>query len=299
MLKATRRDPLGHPVAVKEYRILTPEEYARLSAALPTDTARLFVDTLVESGLRWGEATELRVRDVHVPTGIVTVCRSVVEVFPEFHPTGGRFAVKPYPKSRRSRRLRLIPELVTALCEHAVEHGLGPDDLLFGLDLFAPPPRQGLADAADLGETEPNAAGRSYRHGTLSAYTAGRCRCVHCRGAFAEYRARRRDNGLDDPRPVRVRESGGHLPAQWFRDRFWKPACVAAGIDPPLRIHDLRHSHASWLLAGGSTIEEVGERLGHVSVVTTQKYVHTLPNADDNALAALDRVRVRNRLRGV
>lgn len=146
-------------VAVKEYRILTPEEYDRLSAALPTNEARLFVETLVESGLRWGEATELRLRDVHLTSGIVTVCRSVVEVHPDFHPTGGRFAVKPYPKSRRSRRVRLRTELVDALRDHAEEHGLGPDGLLFGLDLFAPPPKQGLADASDLGETELNAAG--------------------------------------------------------------------------------------------------------------------------------------------
>ncbi len=132
-------------VAVKEHRILTPEEYERLAAALPTDEARLFVETLVESGLRWGEATELRRRDVHVPSRIVTVCRSVVEVFPAFHPTGGRFAVKPYPKSRRSRRVKVSPELVTALCAHADEHDLGPDDLLFGLDLFAPPAKRGLS----------------------------------------------------------------------------------------------------------------------------------------------------------
>lgn len=280
-------------VPVKEYRILTPEEYDRLSTALPTDEARLFVETLVESGLRWGEATELRRRDVHVPSGIVTVCRSVVEVHPDFHPTRGRFAVKPYPKNRRTRRVKLSPELVIALCAHADEHDLGPDDLLFGLDLFAPPPKPGLADAAELGDTEPNSAGRGYRHGTLSGYTAGRCRCVHCRGAFAEYRARRRGEGLDDPRPARVRESDGHLPSQWFRSRFWWPACLAAGIDPPVRLHDLRHSNASWLLAGGEHIEKVRDRLGHTSIVTTQKYLHSLPNADDTALAALARVRGR------
>jgi hypothetical protein len=38
-----------------------------------------------------------------------------------------------------------------------------------------------------LGRTEPNAAGRTYGHGTLGAYTAGRCRCEYCRNAFAHY----------------------------------------------------------------------------------------------------------------
>ncbi len=86
-------------VEVKEYRILSLEEFDRLYAALPPGTAQLLVETLIDSGLRWGEVTELRVRDIHQPSGIVTVSRSVVEVDPKFHPCGERFAVKPYPKA--------------------------------------------------------------------------------------------------------------------------------------------------------------------------------------------------------
>jgi site-specific recombinase XerD len=147
--------------------------------------------------------------------------------------------------------------------------------------------------------TEQNPAGRTYRHGTLSAYTAGKCRCVHCRHAFAEYRAKRRLGGLDTPRAPRVRDTDGHVSNQWFRDGIWKPACKAAGIDPPVRLHDLRHSHASWLLAGGASLQVVKERLGHVSIATTDKYLHTLPDADDTALAALDRVRSRGKPKAV
>jgi hypothetical protein len=43
-------------VPLKEYRILTPEEFDRLYAALPGGLARLLVDTAIESGLRWGRA---------------------------------------------------------------------------------------------------------------------------------------------------------------------------------------------------------------------------------------------------
>lgn len=39
------------------------------------------------------------------------------------------------------------------------------------------------------------------------------------------------------------------------------------------------------------------ERLGHRSIATTEKYLHTLPEADETALEALDRVRKRSRLR--
>jgi site-specific recombinase XerD len=56
-------------------------------------------------------------------------------------------------------------------------------------------------------------------------------------------------------------------------------------------MHDLRHAHGSWLLAGGADLQIVKERLGHVSIATTEKYLHTLPQADDTALAALARIR--------
>jgi hypothetical protein len=36
---------------------------------------RLLVETNIESGLRWGELTELRVKDVDFATGIVTASR--------------------------------------------------------------------------------------------------------------------------------------------------------------------------------------------------------------------------------
>jgi integrase len=285
-------------VPVREYRILTPEEFDRVHAAIPSTAAQLLVETAVESGLRWGELIELRLRDVHQPSGIVTVTRSVAEVQPQFGTDGDRFVVKPYPKGRRSRRFRLNLRLVAALAAYAEAGGKGPDDLLFTYDDVASGQagsRVALASAGNLGLTEPTAAGRRYRHGTLSAYTAGNCRCVHCRAGFAEYRARRRAEGLDEPRGVRTRQTDGHLPREWFRRQLWLPACQVAGIDPPVRLHDLRHSHASWLLAGGADLQVVKERLGHRSIATTEKYLHTLPDADETALAALDRVRSRPR----
>jgi site-specific recombinase XerD len=51
-------------------------------------------------------------------------------------------------------------------------------------------------------------------------------------------------------------------------------------------VHDLHHAHASWLLAGGADIQTVKERLGHGSLRTTEKYLHTLPDHDDTALDA-------------
>ncbi|MEP7021457.1 MAG: tyrosine-type recombinase/integrase [Pseudonocardiales bacterium] len=201
-----------------------------------------------------------------------------------------------YPKSKRPRRFALEPELVAALVEHISAHALGADDLLLTFAMFDSETRTrpALIDVTDLGLTEPNAAGRQYRHGTTSAYTAGKCRCTHCRAAFARYRAERRAEGLDNPRGERRCDTDleGHLSRDWFRNHIWYPSCDAAGLsDPRPRLHDLRHSHASWLLAGGADLQVVKERMGHGSILSTEKYLRTLPTADATALAALRRIK--------
>ena len=280
-------------VAIKQLHVVTPEEYARLTGALTTDSARLFVEVEMGTGLRWGELTELRRQDLHLESGILTVSRAVNELNPKFHPDGGRFHVKAYPKSKRPRRLKLDPSLVTAIAAHIERYKIAPDDLLFQIGQLELPAvrKRRLIAAGALGLTEPNAAGSRYRHGTPSAYTAGRCRCEHCQASFARYRAERRAGGLDSPRGKRNRDSDGHLPRDWFRFNVWYPACKKAKLEPRPRLHDLRHSHASWLLAGGADLGVVRERLGHANIATTNKYLHTLPTADDTALAALRRIR--------
>ena len=58
-----------------------------------------------------------------------------------------------------------------------------------------------------------------------------------------------------------------------------------AGV-PPIRWHDLRHSHASHLLKAGVNIKVVSRRLGHASVsFTLDRYGHLMP--DDDAAAAV------------
>jgi site-specific recombinase XerD len=65
----------------------------------------------------------------------------------------------------------------------------------------------------------------------------------------------------------------------------------ASGVDFDVRVHDLRHAHASWLLSGGSDLKSVMDRMGHAQITTTQKYLHTLPDADAKNLTALHRIR--------
>lgn len=287
-------------VPVKAYRIITPEQFEAIYAAIPDGQLRLLVETAIDSGLRWGEITELRGLDVDGPSRILTVTRAVVQIDPKFHPTGQRFHVKPYPKSRSARRMRLSGDLVLALEQHQAEYGLASGDLLFTAPGVRPARVKPLLHLvaepqANPGLTEPNRDGRQYVHGTLSAYTAGRCRCPTCRRAIADYRADRREQGKDNPRAGRQLDTDGHLPRDWFTRKIWRPAVAAAGLQLPLRIHDLRHAHASWLLAGGADLQVVKERLGHASIATTERYLHTLPDADDTALEALDRIRAKTR----
>jgi integrase len=88
------------PVAKKLRRIITVEQFDAIYAALPDPLMRLLVETEIETGLRWGEVTELRVKDIEFASGVLTVSRVVVELNPRFHPNGGRFLVKPYPKGQ-------------------------------------------------------------------------------------------------------------------------------------------------------------------------------------------------------
>jgi len=281
------------PVPKRPRTIVSPEQFDAIYAALPTELMRLLAELAIETGLRWGELTELRPKDIDFTTRALTVSRIVVELVPKFHPTGGRFLVKPYPKDKEYRRLKLSVDIAAKLHAHVVEHGLEEDDLLFAMPESTRPALKVLADPHTLAWTVPNATGRRYRHGTLSAYSAGKCRCRHCKDAYGLYRAQRRAAGKDKPRKPRTVDTDGHIVRRWFREQVWLPALQAADIKIRVRPHDFRHAHASWLLAGGADLQVVKERLGHASIVTTEKYLHTLPDADESALDALSRVRRR------
>jgi integrase len=67
---------------------------------------------------------------------------------------------------------------------------------------------------------------------------------------------------------------------------FWRDICKAAGIGG-VRVHDLRHSHASILASAGISLTLIGAMLGHTQVATTKRYSHLF---DDPLRAAADRV---------
>lgn len=73
-----------------------------------------------------------------------------------------------------------------------------------------------------------------------------------------------------------------------FSPDYWHPALVKAKLGKPVRIHDLRHTCASWLIAAGWPPPDVMEHMGHRSVTTTMIYTHTVKStaADLAAKAA-------------
>jgi integrase len=82
---------------------------------------------------------------------------------------------------------------------------------------------------------------------------------------------------------------GGQVQHRTFWSRYWLPA--VKHLSPRPRIHDLRHSHASWLLAAGVPIHIVQARLGHESIQTTvDTYGHLLPDAQLAAATAAQAV---------
>ena len=64
----------------------------------------------------------------------------------------------------------------------------------------------------------------------------------------------------------------------------WDNARKRAGL-PGLRVHDLRHSFASFLINAGRSIYEVQKILGHTQIKTTQRYSHL---SQDTLLAAVN-----------
>jgi integrase len=80
---------------------------------------------------------------------------------------------------------------------------------------------------------------------------------------------------------------GGPIRRNTFRSRFWLPA-VASSVGPPMRFHDLRHSHVALLIQQGTHPAVIAARLGHTSVKTVlDVYGHLSEGLDKDAADTL------------
>lgn len=76
--------------------------------------------------------------------------------------------------------------------------------------------------------------------------------------------------------------SGKPLDAANLLKRQLRPALKRAGIDRPIRLHDLRHTRASILMNEGCNLKFLQEQLGHASItVTLDRYSHLIPEKHD------------------
>jgi integrase len=96
-----------------------------------------------------------------------------------------------------------------------------------------------------------------------------------------------------------------HVRSRNYSETVWKRAIVKAGIIPEPKkdnrgrtryattrregIHQLRHYFASVMLAGGVSIKELSEYLGHADpAFTLRVYAHLLPSSHDRARAVIN-----------
>jgi hypothetical protein len=81
-------------------------------------------------------------------------------------------------------------------------------------------------------------------------------------------------------------ENGGPLDPDTI-SRYWRQA-VKKSMLPPIRLHDLRHTHATLALQAGIHPKVVSERLGHATVsITLDTYSHAIPAMQEEAAALI------------
>lgn len=96
------------------------------------------------------------------------------------------------------------------------------------------------------------------------------------RGVLLDLRRRARFIGREDF--VFCRPDGGALDSSAIRNRFI--AALAAADLRHRRFHDLRHTFGS-LMIRRFDLRRVQSMMGHASITTTERYLHSRPRADD------------------
>ncbi len=92
--------------------------------------------------------------------------------------------------------------------------------------------------------------------------------------------------GYEDGDLVFAEEDGSLLHPDRFTRRFAR--IMKAANLPPIRLHDLRHTHATLALAAGVHPKIVSERLGHSTVsLTFDVYSHAIPALESEAAAKI------------
>jgi integrase len=275
--------------------VLEPDDFKEIIKHLPTEGAQLFARFLVASGLRYGEATEIRIKDINFKTGELFVQRRVSDLGAKYN-NGVRFAVIEATKSGYKRSLMISKALLQDIQAYVIAKALAKDDLLFSRTSVVP---KAMVDPKFRGtkSLRPFAKdGKLFQHGTLYSYTHGSCRCEWCRKAVRDHRQAKAiaeaqpkqakqkpyQKPKQEPKQVSFIDQTSHLPRNMWRT-IWNKAIAQSAIGWLPRTHDLRHANATQLLKNGVDVHEVKERLGHQSIKTTERYLHRLRSHQSKA----------------
>jgi integrase len=266
---------------------LEAKDFSKVLKNLPTEGSRLFARFLVGSGLRFGEATELRVKDFNFQSKEVYVRRSVSDVGKKLN-NGERFLVVSATKNGHKRTVTLSQSLIAELKAFVIAKALAKEELVFSKNLVLDEGRISLPSESK--GTPYTKGSKTFQHATAYSYNVGGCRCNQCKEAIKEYRSqyRRKDKAKGKGKSLSRSDSRSqsnskrHLP----RDRWritWNEAITQSGIGWYPKTHDLRHVNATLLLKGGVDVHEVKERLGHQSITTTERYLHRIRHQQSKA----------------
>lgn len=201
---------------------------------------RAFVRFLVGTGCRWGEAVVLRVKDVDLAARTIKIRRAL-----KWSGDGQR-VIGP-PKTKKGKRTIVAPPEVVEDLRPLVE-GKPGNALVFEQV------RGGMLNHRNFWS----------RYWKPAIFRAQQCDTHRAELAAAGCKC-----GTTTPARCALHRAAA------------APPCGCAGtLTQSPRIHDLRHTHASWLLANGTPIHVVQARLGHESIQTTvDTYSHLMPDA--------------------
>ena len=90
-------------------------------------------------------------------------------------------------------------------------------------------------------------------------------------------------------------ERGGYLDVHHFRPYQWRPAQWVAGIDPLRRVHDLRHTFATFALRAGISTFDLSRFMGASLTMIDRHYGHLARDGREHAIRLLDELSAEQR----
>jgi integrase len=291
----------------KLIKVYTMEQYTKVHDQLFNEEAQLLSFLISDTGVRFCEAISFVEGDLDYATRFLSITKSTIEVTTDFHPEGGRFVTRHYTKNGEHRGFVISKTLAARIKAHVKKHGIKPGELWFPVRMFCRPkhpvvPEMSQEELDALGPftrevVSPRTGAvstRSYRHGTITGYATGKCRCAGCWQASRTYNRTRmreiRNSGSGEWTPRRRRRDETEYLSRTQWRKIWRRAVDAAGL-PYIPPYNVRHCHASWLISEGVDLATVQARLGHNDLKSTTHYVTVMDQMSTETADLLDSIR--------